>query len=190
MVMQRYCLASLAIGAALLSGGCATTQAMRWHDDRPPAGYVHASGYETSTLPVVRYKGAHQRGLKVHTFENPKGGTLAYWTRDLVEKLQERGYKLDSQSAITSANEVNGARLDFTYTPVAHEGEPVPESSYYTALLFVSDEYRVVLQLAGPVEQANAGRSEAANLLSGLEIGGCKRRKSICREAATSNSSK
>jgi hypothetical protein len=189
-MVKKHLRLATTIAALTLAGGCASKNALSWQDDRPPHGYVHANGQIDETLPVVRYKGSHARGLKIHSFDNPAGGDQAFWSAELVEKLQARGYVLQRQSPIRSGNDVAGTRLDFSYQGVVHPDEPAPQVSYYTALLFVTDEFRVVVQLAGPATEQERARAEIPAILQGIKIGGCKRRQSICNNVPAAESAK
>ena len=83
--MRRTGLIFAAALLPLLATGCRKTFKLE-----PPAGFAEVDRH---------YYGAHMKannnvGLKVNVFSNVKGGTLAFWSRDLVEKLGQRGYTL------------------------------------------------------------------------------------------------
>ncbi|MCH9682078.1 MAG: hypothetical protein K0V04_11640 [Deltaproteobacteria bacterium] len=139
----------------------------------PPAGFaeVDKGSY-----------GAHMKandnvGLRVNVFDNVAGGTLTFWSRDMVEKLGRRGYTLTSQSAAKSANGVAGTRFDFDYTPVGEDQSP----RFYTAVLFVSDEYMVVLQVAGGKEHRARYTAEIDAVVGELKVRGCKVITKACK---------
>ncbi|MGB1013750.1 MAG: hypothetical protein ACPG4T_06430, partial [Nannocystaceae bacterium] len=107
---------------------------------KPPPGFVEVEDHYRHT----RMKAHDQVGLSVRTFNNVRGGTQAYWAEDLVNKLGARGYTLQGQWAVKSKNGRSGTRFDFSYTP-----PDTNEQKFFIAVLFVTDEYRTVLQLAG-----------------------------------------
>ncbi|MCX4247091.1 hypothetical protein [Paraliomyxa miuraensis] len=139
----------------------------------PPAGFaqVYASDY-----------GAHMKandnvGLRINVFDNVKGGTLPFWSRDLVEKLGKRSYALQGQSPVESKNGVVGTRFDFSYTPVGKDEPP----RFYTAVLFVSDKHIVVLQLAGHEQHEARYSAEVDGILAELKVRGCKVGRKVCK---------
>lgn len=140
---------------------------------QPPAGFaqVYAGEY-----------GAHMKanddvGLRINVFENVKGGTLAFWSRDLVEKLGKRDYHLVGQTPVESKNGVMGTRFDFSYTPVGKDEAP----RFYTAVLLVTDAHRVVLQLAGREEHRARYGAEVEGIVAELKVRGCKVRTKACK---------
>lgn len=139
----------------------------------PPAGFaqVYASDY-----------GAHMKandnvGLRINVFDNVKGGTLPFWSRDLVEKLGKRTYTLVAQTPVESKNGVAGTRFDFSYTPVGKDEPP----RFYTAVLLVTDKHIVVLQLAGAEEHKARYGAEVDGILAELKVRGCKVGSKICK---------
>jgi len=166
--MRRITLISTLLASLLVSAaGC---NAYRLD---PPAGFaqVHAGEH-----------GAHMKanddvGLRINVFGNVKGGTLAFWSRDLVEKLGRRDYQLTGQSAVQSKNGVVGTRFDFSYTPVGKDEAP----RFYTAVLFVTDQHRVVLQLAGKQEHQARYRGQLDGIVADLKVRGCKVASKICK---------
>lgn len=138
----------------------------------PPAGFaqVYADDY-----------GAHMKannnvGLKIRVFDNVEGGTLTFWSRDMVEKLGKRSYQLVNQTPAESKNGVVGTRFDFAYTPVGEDEPP----RFYTAVLFVSDEHIVVMQLAGLEAYKTQYTAEIDGILADLKVRGCKVRTKAC----------
>ncbi len=164
---MRRIIVTLAPALLALAAGC---NAYRLE---PPAGFaqVYADDY-----------GAHMKannnvGLKIRVFDNVEGGTLTFWARDMVEKLGKRTYQLVDQSPVESKNGVVGTRFDFTYTPVGDAEPP----RFYTAILFVSDEHIVVLQLAGLETFKPQYAAQVDEILSDLKVRGCKVRTRACK---------
>jgi len=142
-----------------------------------PAGYIEVSeytGYQGAA--DLRMKAPDNVGLSVKTFANFEGGSLPLWSEDLVKKLGVRGYVLTSQKPVESANGVAGTRFDFRYIP--HGAD---EEKFYTALLFISDEWRIVAQFAGTAELEAAHEKDISALLSELKIRGCKASEKTCK---------
>lgn len=158
---------TLALALLGLAAGC------KAYKLEPPAGFAEAYSYDEST----HLKANNNVGLKIQRFPNVKGGTLAFWSRDMVEKLGKRGYTLVSQSPAETKNGVVGTRFDFTYTPVG-EAEP---PRFYTAVLFVSDKHKVVVQLAGLETYKPQYSSEVDNILGELKVRGCKVATKACK---------
>jgi hypothetical protein len=125
----------------------------------------------------AHYKGANNVGLRVSTFSNVKGGTLAFWSEDLVRKLGARGYALTRQTPAKSANGLPGTRFDFDYRP---PGIDVPDRTY-SVVLFVSDKHRVVMQLAGETDSAAASRTQLDAIAGGTKVHGCRAWTDICK---------
>ena len=184
MVKTRVMRLSLAFVALLSTTGCNPEFAMGWRDATPPAGYVLASDEGSTNMPIARYKGTGRQGMKIHSFDNPKGGTLAYWSADLQQKLSERGYRLENTQPIQSSNNIPGQRLDFMYKPMGQVEQEAVETTYFTAILFVTDRYRSVVQFAGPADSAANTRAQIPEIIARLEVGGCNRRNSICKTPA------
>ena len=137
----------------------------------PPQGYaVVNDGYSH-----LRAKARDNVGLNIASFYNVEGGTLDYWGSEMVEKLGKRGYTLTAQKPVTSRNKVAGTQFDFRYTPAGDETE-----KFYTAILFVSDERRVVVQFAGDASLAHEHRAEADAIVGLLKIRGCKATTDVC----------
>ncbi len=152
---------------ALSSAGCAG------YTLKPPAGFAEVDKDDY---------GAHMKansnvGLKVNVFDNYRGGDLSFWSRDLVEKLGRRGYTLQSQAPAESANRVVGTRFDFSYTPVGKNQEP----RFYTAVLFVTDKHRVVLQLAGQEQYRSQYTADLDQIVGELKVRGCRAVTKTCK---------
>lgn len=155
---------TLALAAAAASG-CAA------YKIEPPAGFalVHEHGWET------RMKAQDNVGLSVRRFDNVKGGTLAYWSSDLVTKLGRRGYVLTGQTAVKAKNGREGTRFDFDYKL---PGTDAPK--FYSVSLFVTDRYKVVVQVAGNKEFAATYQARVPEILGELKVRGCKVASKIC----------
>ncbi|MEM7158052.1 MAG: hypothetical protein AAF799_34745 [Myxococcota bacterium] len=139
----------------------------------PPAGFAEVEqGYDGAHM-----KANNDVGLRVHVRHNVRGGTLAFWSLDLVEKLGERGYTLVNQAPLRSKNRVAGTRFDFEYTPVG-EGEA---PRFYTVSLFVTDEHRVVMGMAGKQEYAAEYLARVDEIVGDLKVSGCKPFSKICK---------
>lgn len=113
-------------------------------------------------------------GLRVDVFENVEGGTLAFWGEDLVRKLSQRDYVLLGHRPLKSDDGKPGTQFDFTYT------NPDGEAKFYSVALFVTDEYRVVMQLAGNAELADKYRPRLPRIAAEAKIRGCKIIGDIC----------
>jgi hypothetical protein len=137
----------------------------------PPMGYAVVNEGNS----YLRAKARDNVGLNIASFYNVEGGTLDYWGGELVEKLERRGYQLNKQKAVSSKNGVAGTRFDFRYTPAGDETE-----KFYTAILFVSDERRVVVQFAGDSSKASEHHSDADAIPELIKIRGCKVRTDVC----------
>lgn len=150
--------------AATLSG-CAAYKL------EPPPGFalVNSGDYET------RLKAQDNVGINLQRMANVKGGTLAYWASDLVSKLGKRGYVLTAQSAVETGNGLEGTRFDFDYTI---PGTDKPK--FYTVSLFVTDKYKVVVQIAGDAEFAASYRARTEEITGELVVRGCKLASKIC----------
>jgi hypothetical protein len=139
----------------------------------PPAGFAQVYADDGG----AHMKANNNVGLKIRVFDNVEGGTLAFWSRDLVEKLGKRSYQLLGQTPAETKNGVVGTRFDFAYTPVG-EGEP---PRFYTAVLFVSDAHIVVLQLAGLEAYKPQYAAQVDGILAELKVRGCKVRTKACK---------
>lgn len=162
---QALTTASLATALALLSSGCGT------HRIDPPTGFAQVEKDEYGTTMIA----PDHVGLKVKAWDNVKGGSLGFWGEDLVNKLGTRGYALQKQSAVKSKNNVAGTRFDFAYTA------PDGAEKFYAAVLFTSDDYRVVLQVAGDAKLAPRYLSNLDSIAGQTVVRGCKIRNSLCK---------
>ena len=132
---------------------------------------------------MAHYKASDDTGLNVRVFANVEGGTLNFWAQDLVTKLAPRGYTLVDQTPIESKNGVPGARFDFSYVPPGTdlESEEATAPRFYTVALFATDEYRVVVQLAGKAAVAAEHQQRLDRILADLKVRGCDVVSDICR---------
>lgn len=138
----------------------------------PPPGFAEV----TETRWETRMKGSESVGLNLRVWENPKGGTLPFWSEDLVRKLARRGYRLVAQRPVESRNGVVGTRLDFSYDPPGDdEGQ-----KFYSAALFVTDKYRVVIQLAGDEELGPRYLARVDEIVGQTKIRGCRAWTKVC----------
>ncbi|MBL9105445.1 MAG: hypothetical protein JNL82_31205 [Myxococcales bacterium] len=155
----------MGVGAAAALTGCAAYKL------EPPPGFALVSGGDYE----MRMKAQDNVGLSVRRFDNVKGGTLAYWASDLVTKLGRRGYVLTGQAAVEAKNGREGTRFDFDYVLPGTD-----KAKFYTVSLFVTDKYKVVVQVAGDKEFAAAYRGRSDEILGELKVRGCKAGSKIC----------
>lgn len=160
-------LSALTALTALTAAGC---NAYRLD---PPAGFAEVYKEDDG----AHMKANNDVGLRVHVFENFRGGTLAFWSQDLVEKLGARGYALTGQTPTKSKNGVVGTRFDFDYTPVGKD----EVARFYSVVLFVTDEHRVVLGVAGRDEHEGRYSAEIDAIVADLKVRGCKVASKICK---------
>lgn len=141
----------------------------------PPPGFVVVeSGWEQT-----RMKAGDDVGLSVRHFPNHEGGTLAFWSEDLVAKLAHRGYVLGDTTMVTSKNGVPGTRFQFDYTIPGTDA-----AKFLAVALFVTDDYRHVLQIAGDRARRDAHAGTLTSALATLHLRGCRARSRICRAAS------
>ncbi|MEZ4430059.1 MAG: hypothetical protein R3A51_20460 [Nannocystaceae bacterium] len=157
--------AAVALAGLMGLGACAPFKL------EPPPGFAEVQDYERNT----RMKAGDNVGLSVRVFDNVRGGTLAYWAEDLVTKLGARGYQLTAQKLVKSKNGEPGTRFDFDYQA---PGEDIKK--FYSAVLFVTDRYRIVLQVAGDAEHNGRYLSRIDGIVAELKVGGCKLGSKIC----------
>ncbi len=150
-----------------------TTTACATHKLDPPAGFAQVDHSEYATTMIA----PDHVGLNVRVWSNVKGGSLGFWSEDMVNKLGERGYALTRQSAVKSKNGVAGTRFDFDYTA------PDGVEKFYSAVLFASDKYRVVLQVAGNAELGARYLAQLDGIAGETKIRGCKLVNSLCKSA-------
>ena len=151
-----------------------STTGCRAYKLKPPAGFaeVHAGDYGT------HMKGNDDVGLKVSVFDNVKGGTLAFWSTDLVDKLGARGYTLTGQAPAKSKNGVIGTRFDFQYVRPGAKSDT--EARFYSAVLFVTDKHRIVVQLAGKADHYDRYAARVDEIAKATKTRGCRAWTDIC----------
>ncbi|KIG18528.1 hypothetical protein DB30_00213 [Enhygromyxa salina] len=161
------------VGAGLLAAsGCASFKLQN-----PPPGFIEVSADAYAGEAELRMKAPDNVGLNITTFSNRRGGTLAIWADDMITKLGARGYLLQRQEAVKSRNGVKGTRFDFSYTPAGADGE----EKFYTAVLFVTDKWQVVVQLAGQAGLSAAHGEDLDRILADIKIRGCKVGSKVCK---------
>jgi hypothetical protein len=166
-------LSLIAVGVGLLTAsGCAS---FKLKD--PPPGFIEVSSDDYGGEAELRMKAPDNVGLNITTFSNRRGGTLAIWAEDMITKLSARGYELQRQEAVKSGNGVEGTRFDFSYTPPGADGE----QKFYTAVLFVTDAWQVVVQLAGKSELSSVHGEDLDRILDDIKIRGCKVGSKVCK---------
>ncbi|MFO7562383.1 MAG: hypothetical protein R6X02_07045 [Enhygromyxa sp.] len=158
---------------ALLASGCAS---FKLKD--PPPGFIEVSHSEWGGDAELRMKAPDNVGLNITTFSNQRGGTLPLWSTDMVKKLAGRGYTLERQTAVKSGNGVEGTRFDFSYTP---RGSDNAEEKFYTAVLFVTDKWQVVVQLAGNESLAADHAGDVERIIKEIKVRGCKVGSKVCK---------
>ena len=159
------------IAMILLGATVPTTSACNAYRLDPPQGFAQVA----ETKRGARMKAGDDVGLRVDVFDNVEGGTLAFWGEDLVRKLSQRDYALLGHRPLKSDDGKPGTQFDFAYT------NPDGGEKFYSVALFVTDEYRVVMQLAGDAELADKYRPRLPRIAAEAKIRGCKITGSICR---------
>lgn len=167
MALSRIGIGSLAL--ALSATGCS-----RLIDYDTPSGFARAEMDED--WRSRRYKASDKTGLKLTVFDNVEGGTLDYWGRDLVTKLEERSYRFEGSALLRSENGVPGQRFDF-----ALEATDDKPAMFLVVGLFVTDDYRYVLQLAGDARGHEGYDAQVPKLFGRLRPSGCNARDSLCK---------
>ncbi len=137
----------------------------------PPPGFAEVQDYHSDS----RMKASDNVGIRVRSFDNVRGGTLAYWAEDLVTKYGRRGYHLEAQMPATSKNGKSGTRFDFSYTS---PGDDVRK--FDSVVLFATDENIIVLEIAGDNEHAARHRQKLGEIVGDLTVRGCKLGGKIC----------
>ncbi|MEM6993846.1 MAG: hypothetical protein AAF721_25250 [Myxococcota bacterium] len=157
----------LALATLTIASGCKPFKL------KAPAGFAEVDNDRHG----AHMKGSDDVGLRVSVFDNVKGGTLAFWSRDLVEKLGRRGYIMTGQTPAKSGNGVHGTRFDFEYTPPGTEGP----KRFYSTVLFATDKNLVVVQLAGKAEQYGKYAARVDEIASATKTRGCRAWTKICK---------
>jgi hypothetical protein len=168
--MRLTTITSVLLALTLGGAGCASSKGFKMKD--APSGFAEVEAWTNH----ARFKAGDDVGLRVDALPNVKGGTLEYWAEDLVEKLAERGYTLKSQSAVRSKNGRDGTRFDFTY-----RSPTTGEDKFFTTILFTTDEWRVVVQLAGDASLASKLDARIQDSLGLTRVFGCKLGKPVCK---------
>ncbi len=144
--------------AALLAVGC------KPYKLDPPPGFAEVSSDDRGTRMI----GGEHVGLNLKVWDNVPGGTLAFWSQDLVRKLGERNYALTRQTAVESDNGVAGTRFDFDYVG------PDGEEKFYSVVVFATNEHLFALQMAGDAEQGDRFRAQLESAIRELRLRGCR----------------
>ncbi len=171
--MSKFSLLSLAPLVLALTSGCASFKL-----EDPPPGFIEVSASDWDGDGELRMKAPDNVGLNITSFENSRGGTLPLWSTDMVKKLAARGYTLESQTAVKSRNGVEGTRFEFSYTP---RGADDAQEKFYTAVLFVTDDWQVVVQMAGNAELEADHAGDVDEILEEIKIRGCKVGSKVCK---------
>jgi hypothetical protein len=177
--LSKFSLCCLTTLGLLATSGCAS---FKLKD--PPTGFIEVSAYEWGGDAELRMKAPDNVGLNITSFENFRGGTLPLWSIDMVKKLAGRGYTLEKQTPVKSGNGVEGTRFDFSYTP---RGDDNAEEKFYTAVLFVTDEWQVVVQLAGNKTLEGDHASDIEKIIREIKIRGCKAASKVCNAGQPAN---
>lgn len=151
--------------------GLSTTAGCRKYKLEPPTGFAQVDHDDYG----ARMKAGDDVGLHLRVFPNVDGGTLGFWSEDLVKKLGKRGYTLVGQKAEKSKNGVDGTRFDFDYTAPGSTAK-----KFYSAVLFVSDDNVVVVQLAGDDARRAAWAPRIDGIAGDTVVRGCKPWKKTC----------
>jgi hypothetical protein len=152
-----------ATASLLAASGCSTP----FKVTEVPTGFVEVSESDWG----ARYKALDNVGMRVHAFENHKGGTLDYWGADLVNKLATRGYTKTGEGKTKSGNGVEGRVFHFDYSPPGQKDEAGEDLlKFYTAVLFVTEKHRVVLEYAGDAAYAQDYRPSVDEVAKTISI--------------------
>jgi len=177
--MPKFSLFAASTLLISLASGCAS---FKLKD--PPAGFIEVNSSKWDGDAELRMKAPDNVGLNITSFDNSRGGTLPLWATDMVKKLAARGYTLEQQTPVKSANGVDGTRFDFSYTP---RGTDDAQEKFYTAVLFVTDEWQVVVQMAGDEALEGDHAGDIGTILSEIKIGGCKIGSKVCKAGQPAN---
>ena len=139
----------------------------------PPKGFAQVDEDRSGT----RMKAGDDVGLNLRVFPNVDGGTLQFWSEDLVRKLDRRSYVLVAQSEVRSKNRVAGTRFDFSYTVPGTESE----QKFYSVALFVTDQRVFALQLAGDESKRARHLASFDAIAQDTRLRGCKSWTDTCR---------
>jgi hypothetical protein len=137
----------------------------------PPPGFAEVTRDRDGSHMIAGDK----VGLHVKVYDNVRGGTLAFWSEELVRKLGARGYTLQRQTAVESKNGVAGTRFDFAYT------NPDGDEKFYSAVLFATNKYKVVVQVAGSAEHSAKHLAQLDAIARDTVTRGCRPSERVCR---------
>jgi hypothetical protein len=167
MASKHSLRSTLCVGALALSTLFASACAAPFKVTEVPDGFVEVDASDYN----ARYKALDNVGMRVHAFDNHKGGTLEYWSEDLTNKLAERGYTKTGEGKTKSGNGVDGQVLHFDYSPPGQKDAEGNElQKFYSVVLFVTEDYRVVLETAGDVGYAGDYRNRIDAVAATLKI--------------------
>jgi hypothetical protein len=163
----------VALGLLGMSSGCASSFKLK----EAPPGFIEVSSSKYDGDAELRMKAPDNVGLNITTFANYRGGTLPLWAEDMIKKLSDRGYVLQGQEAVKSGNGVEGTRFDFVHEPPGSDDGV----KFYTAVLFVTDEWIVVVQIAGKSDLHNQHAQDLERILGEIKVRGCKLKTKVCK---------
>lgn len=176
-IVSKWSSACLGLGLALgllgMSSGCAASFKLK----HAPPGFIEVSSSKWDGDAELRMKAPDNVGLNITTFPNYRGGTLPLWAEDMIKKLSDRGYVLQGQDPVKSGNGVEGTRFDFVHEPPGSDDGV----KFYTAVLFVTDKWIVVVQIAGKDELASQHDGDLGGVLAKIKIRGCKLGSKVCK---------
>lgn len=171
MTIRKPTIYALLAGLCLSSSACASFKLKN-----TPPGFIEVSSSSWEGEAELRMKAPDNVGINVTTETNFRGGTLVLWAEDMISKLSERGYVLQRQEEVKSKNGVPGTRFDFAYEPPGEE-----QARFYTAVLFVTDEWRVIVQVAGLASLEAEHQEDLQQLVREIKISGCKLGSKVCK---------
>jgi hypothetical protein len=172
ILFKSWSSALVALGL-LAASGCASSFKLK----DPPPGFIEVSSSKYDGDAELRMKAPDNVGLNITTFANSRGGTLPLWAEDMIKKLSDRGYVLTGQDAVKSGNGVEGTRFDFVHEPPGSDDG----MKFYTAVLFVTDEWIVVVQIAGKSDLASQHGQDLERILGEIKVRGCKLKTKVCK---------
>ena len=171
MTIRNSMIYALLAGLCLSSAACSSFKLKN-----TPPGFIEVSSSNWDNEGQLRMKAPDNVGINVTTESNFRGGTLVLWAEDMISKLSERGYVLQRQEEVKSKNGVPGTRFDFSYQPPGEE-----QARFYTAVLFVSDEWRVIVQVAGLASLEAEHQDDLQQLIREIKVSGCKLGSKVCK---------
>jgi hypothetical protein len=171
--LSQFSLLGIGTFTLLAASGCASFKLKN-----PPPGFIEVTSSDWGGDAELRMKAPDNVGLNITSFDNHRGGTLPLWSIDMVKKLAGRGYTLERQTAVKSGNGIEGTRFDFSYTPL---GADDAEEKFYTAVLFVTDDWKVVVQMAGTKSFEADHATDVDRIIKEIKIRGCKVGSKVCK---------